>query len=111
LRRLQQNRVPVAPVLNTSEAVAHPHLRERGTVRKVNDPVLGEVDVPGFPIRFSAGKPPAETQAPLLGEHNAEVLQEFLGYSEAQIAALKDQGVLIESAVDIPKSQSKAKPA
>jgi CoA:oxalate CoA-transferase len=111
LRRLQDNRVPVAPVLNTSEAVAHPHLRERGTVRKAHDPVLGEVDVPGFPIRFSAAPAPLDTQAPLLGEHNAEVLKEFLGYSEERIAALKQQGVLVESPIDITQAQAKAKQA
>jgi CoA:oxalate CoA-transferase len=111
LRLMQQNRVPVAPVLNTSEAVAHPHLRERGTVRKVHDPILGEVDVPGFPIRFSAGAGPLDTQAPLLGQHNTEVLKEFLGYSDEHIAQLKAQGVLIESPIDITQAQAKAKRA
>ncbi len=111
LRLLQENRVPVAPVLNTSEAVAHPHLRQRGTVRKVNDPVLGEVDVPGFPIRFSTGPQAAESPAPLLGQHNAEVLKEFLGYSDAQVAELKEDGVLIESSIDLPRAQAKARPA
>ncbi len=111
LRLLQQNRVPVAPVLNTSEAVAHPHLRERGTVRKAKDPVLGEVDVPGFPIRFSAAAEPLDAPAPLLGQHNAEVLREFLGYSDQQIAQLRQAGVLLERPVDEPKTQPKPKPA
>jgi crotonobetainyl-CoA:carnitine CoA-transferase CaiB-like acyl-CoA transferase len=111
LHRLQENRVPVAPVLNTSEAVAHPHLRQRGTVLKAHDPVLGEVDVPGFPIRFSAAPEPLDAQAPLLGQHNAEVLREFLGYSDERIAELKQQGVLIESAIDVTKAQAKAKQA
>ncbi len=109
LRRLQENRVPVAPVLNTAEAVAHPHLRECGTVRKAHDPVLGEVDVPGFPIRFSAAPAPLDTQAPLLGQHNAEVLKEFLGYSDEHIAQLKQQGVLVESAIDVTRAQAKVK--
>ena len=111
IRRMQENRVPVAPVLNTSEAVAHPHLRERGTVRKAHDPVLGEVDVPGFPIRFSAAPEPLGAQAPLLGQHNAEVLKELLGYSDERIAQLKEQGVLIESAIDLPRVQAKVKQA
>jgi len=111
LRRLQENRVPVAPVLNTPEAVAHPHLRARGTVRKAQDPVLGEVDVPGFPIRFSASPGQLDMQAPLLGQHNAEVLKEFLGYSDERIAQLKHQGVLVERPVDSPKAQPTPKPA
>jgi crotonobetainyl-CoA:carnitine CoA-transferase CaiB-like acyl-CoA transferase len=111
LRRLQENRVPVAPVLNTSEAVAHPHLRQRGTVQKTHDPVLGEVDVPGFPLRFSATPGVLEMEAPLLGQHNAEVLKEFLNYSDQRIAQLKEQGVLVESPIDMPKGRPKAQPA
>jgi len=111
LRRLQENRVPVAPVLNTPEAVAHPHLRARGTVRKAQDPVLGEVDVPGFPLRFSASPGQLDMQAPLLGQHNAEVLREFLGYSDERIAQLMQQGVLVERPIDAPKAQPTPKPA
>jgi CoA:oxalate CoA-transferase len=111
LRRLQENRVPVAPVLNTPEAVAHPHLRARATVRKAHDPVLGEVDVPGFPIRFSASPGQLDMQAPLLGQHNAEVLKEFLGYSDERIAQLMQQGVLVERPIDSPKAPASAKPA
>jgi CoA:oxalate CoA-transferase len=111
LRRLRENRVPVAPVLNTAEAVAHPHLRQRGTVRKTDDPVLGEVDVPGFPLRFSAAPSAPDMKAPLLGQHNQEVLKEFLSYSDERIATLKEQGVLIERPIDMTPAQAKPKPA
>ena len=111
LRRLQENRVPVAPVLNTPEAVAHPHLRQRGTVQKTHDPVLGEVDVPGFPIRFSASAGVLDMEAPLLGQHNAEVLKEFLDYSDERIAQLKQQGVLVESPIDVTRPQAQTKQA
>jgi crotonobetainyl-CoA:carnitine CoA-transferase CaiB-like acyl-CoA transferase len=111
LRRLQENRVPVAPVLTTPEAVAHPHLRARGTVRKAQDPVLGEVDVPGFPLRFSAAPGQLDMQAPLLGQHNAEVLKEFLGYSDERIAQLKEEGVLLERSIDAPKAPPISKQA
>jgi CoA:oxalate CoA-transferase len=109
MRRLRDNRVPVAPVLNTAEAVEHPHLRERGTVRKTHDPVLGEVDVPGFPLRFSAVPPPPDMNAPLLGQHNAEVLKEFLAYPDERIAQLKQRGVLIESRADVAGARPAAR--
>jgi CoA:oxalate CoA-transferase len=50
---LRSHRVPVAPILSVREAMEHPHLIERGTVRTVNDPILGEFKIPGFPLRFS----------------------------------------------------------
>src|SRR5262249_3152481 len=34
---LEAERVPCAPVLTLHEAVTHPHLRQRGTVRRVRD--------------------------------------------------------------------------
>jgi len=40
-------RVPCAPVLTLHEAMAHPHLRQRGTVRRVREESIGEFDIPG----------------------------------------------------------------
>src|SRR5215510_16366852 len=50
---LEAERVPCAPVLTLHETIAHPHLRERGTVRRVRDESIGEFDIPGLPVRFS----------------------------------------------------------
>ena len=93
-RRLEKHRVPFAQVLSIEEAMAHPHLREREVVRTVQDRVLGAFDVPGFPIRFSGYERHPEMDAPMLGEHNAEVLREYLGYSSEKIDALARAGVL-----------------
>jgi crotonobetainyl-CoA:carnitine CoA-transferase CaiB-like acyl-CoA transferase len=93
-RLFEEHRVPYAQVLSTEEAMAHPHLREREIVRKVNDRQLGEFDVPGFPMRFSGYARHPEMEAPLLGEHNEAVLREHLGYSADRIAALEREGVL-----------------
>ena len=40
------------------------------------------------------GKPPRVTPSPLLGQHNAEVLNAWLGMGAAAVAALKSEGVL-----------------
>jgi CoA:oxalate CoA-transferase len=93
-RLFNQHRVPYAQVLSTEEAMAHPHLREREIVRTVKDRFLGEFEVPGFPLRFSAYGRNPETEAPTLGEHNEAVLREYLGYSTQRIAALDREGVL-----------------
>jgi CoA:oxalate CoA-transferase len=93
-RLFEEYRVPYAPVLAIEEAMAHPHLRERGIVRKFNDRFLGEFDIPGFPLRFSAYPRHPELDAPTLGEHNHAILEEYLGYSAEKIAALEAEGVL-----------------
>ena len=94
LRRLEENRVPAAPVLNVREAMNHPHLRARGTVRKVRDRILGEFDLQRSALRFSAFPEDLPLDAPMLGEHNAEVLRAYLGYSDERIAQLEAAGVL-----------------
>jgi crotonobetainyl-CoA:carnitine CoA-transferase CaiB-like acyl-CoA transferase len=93
-RLFDEHRVPYAPVLTIEEAMAHPHLRERGTVRTINDRFLGEFEIPGFPLRFSEFPRHPQLDAPTLGEHNEAVLHEYLGYSPERIATLVAQGVL-----------------
>src|SRR5215470_5602061 len=91
---LRARRVPVAPILSVSEAMNHPHLIERGTVRTITDRILGEFQIPGFPLRFSKFPDELEFDAPLLGEHNEAVLTKYLGYSHDDVIRLTTDGVL-----------------
>ncbi len=94
---LEKYDVPVAPVLSVEETLSHPHLRERGTVRTIYDPVYdGELDVPGFPLKFSEFPEELPLQAPKLGQHNAEVLTQYLGRTPEEVQKLKADGVLVE---------------
>jgi len=94
LARLEEHRVPPAPFLSVEEAINHPHLRARGTVTEIEDEFIGKFDVPGFPLRFSAFPEEVQQPAPTLGQHNAEVLRDYLGYSTKQIVALQADGIL-----------------
>jgi crotonobetainyl-CoA:carnitine CoA-transferase CaiB-like acyl-CoA transferase len=80
-------------VLDPADAHEHPYFVERGMVRMVTDPLLGEMRVPGNPMRFSVMPEPLELVAPMLGEHNAEVLGS-MGYSAADVERLTSSGVL-----------------
>jgi crotonobetainyl-CoA:carnitine CoA-transferase CaiB-like acyl-CoA transferase len=97
-RLFEKYRVPFAPVLNIEQAMAHPHLRERGVVTKVKDRFLGEFDVPGFPLRFSEYPRDRLSDAPTLGEHNATIMRDYLDYSLDRIASLEAAGVLCQGA-------------
>lgn len=91
---LKAHHVPIAPILSVPEALQHPHLRQRGTVRTIQDRILGELDVPGFALRFSAFPQPLTLQAPLLGEHNTEILTQWLGYTPDEVQELERKGIL-----------------
>jgi CoA:oxalate CoA-transferase len=97
LRALEAERVPCAPVLKLEEAMAHPHLRERGTVRPAYDPALGNFMLPGMPVRFSSWPSRENLRAPRVGEDNARVMKELLGLDDEEIARLHDEGVLLRA--------------
>ena len=79
--------IPCGAVLNASDIFNDQHLKERGMIAPINHPQRGELEVIGCPIKMSDS--PVEIKpAPLLGEHNTEVLSEVLGYSNKQIEAL-----------------------
>ena len=79
--------IPCGAVLNASDIFNDQHLKEREMISPINHPQRGEFEVIGCPIKMSDS--PVEIKpAPLLGEHNTEVLSEVLGYSNKQIEAL-----------------------
>lgn len=55
---------------------------------------MGEVRVDGIPVHFSRTDWSIERGAPCLGEHNEQVFGELLGLSQAEIGALREQGVI-----------------
>ena len=90
-------RLIVWPVLSLEEAMAHPHLRGRKTIRRVSDPAFGEFDLPGFPVKFSDWPDRTDLKASRLGEDNEAVLREMLALSDAEIAELYAEQVLLRA--------------
>ncbi|MBI2800467.1 MAG: CoA transferase [Gammaproteobacteria bacterium] len=95
IAHLEQHRVPCAPVLNPVDALRHPYFLEREMVRFIEDPILGSLAIPGFPLRFSVQPERPDLVAPLLGQHNAQVLSQLLSYDAQRISALTQRGVLV----------------
>ena len=71
-----------APVLSANEAIAHPHIRDRGSF--VNP---GGVVQPAPAPRFSVTKPDIRSAPPVPGEHTEAALAAW-GFSSDEIAAL-----------------------
>jgi crotonobetainyl-CoA:carnitine CoA-transferase CaiB-like acyl-CoA transferase len=86
--------LPIGPVQTAQEIFDCPHVASRQLLIDVPDPVLGSVRLVGPVARMSDQGEPLLGPAPLLGQHNAEILTELLGYSNEQVSELKGAGVL-----------------
>ena len=86
--------IPVGAINTLDQVVEHPQVQAREMIVESDHPVAGKVRVVGVPVKLSATPGSVRTPAPLLGQHTAEVLRTYLGLSEAEIAALYQQGIL-----------------
>jgi len=82
-------------VLDTAEVLSDAHLRERGTIVDLDHPTRGRFSTIISPLRLS-DSPVEARRAPLFGEHTADVLHTLAGYSDAEIAALREKGVITQ---------------
>jgi crotonobetainyl-CoA:carnitine CoA-transferase CaiB-like acyl-CoA transferase len=86
--------VPVAKVMQPHRVGDLPQLEYRGFYERVDHPVNPTARHSTLPMRISTGPQRFHrTPAPLLGEHNREVLS-GLGLSDDEIAELADQGII-----------------
>jgi alpha-methylacyl-CoA racemase len=88
------------PVLELDEALASQLVREREMVVELDQPGAGAVRQLAPPVKL--GRTPAEVRSPgpVLGEHTDEVLA-GLGYSDSEVAALKESGAVAGPAADV----------
>ncbi len=97
LERLEKHDVPCAPVRTAAQVMNDQHFWDRGSLLPmrhagISQPVKGVAS--GFPVLFSGGELPELPGAPTLGMHNAEIFSKVLGLEAADIAELKQQGVV-----------------
>jgi crotonobetainyl-CoA:carnitine CoA-transferase CaiB-like acyl-CoA transferase len=92
IRFFEGEDVCISPVLSLDEAMSHPNTVARRMVVDVGSPLGGTERQLGLPIKID-GVPEAPRRAPLLGEHDDEILA-GLGYSTARIADLRAKGVI-----------------
>ena len=97
MERLQQAGVRAGAVFNARDMHLDPHAKARGLLETVEFPPergIGKRPIIGRPWRLSKTPLSVRGPAPMLGQHNREVLQEILGYDDTHYAALQQSGVI-----------------
>lgn len=85
--------IPAGPILDISQILADPHVKEREMFVEMEHPTLGHITVNGCAIKLMDTKPAVRTPAPALGQDNRAVYQQMLGLSDAECDALHEKQV------------------
>ena len=91
---LEQHGIPVGAINTIDQVVEHPQVKAREMLVDYEHPTAGKVRVVGPPVKLSATPGRVREPAPLLGQHTDQVLRDYLGMAPADIAALRQAGVL-----------------
>lgn len=92
---LLSKNIPCAPLYTVKDVVEDPHIVDaRRMIREIEHPVAGKIKVIGSPVNLSETPAEVRSPAPLLGQHSADILQQVLNYSEAQIDNLRKKNII-----------------
>jgi crotonobetainyl-CoA:carnitine CoA-transferase CaiB-like acyl-CoA transferase len=90
--RMAAAELPAAKIATIADLIADPFMREAGNIIDVEHPTAGTVPLSGPVVRVGDGDEPPRP-APLLGQHTAEIMQEWLALPDAEISRLKHSNV------------------
>jgi CoA:oxalate CoA-transferase len=92
--KAQEAHVLAAPVNTIADLFSDPHFQARNPWEVIDHSVTGPVRYPGAPFRMSETPMPHPRRAPMLGEHNEQILCEQLGYGHEDLRVLRETGVI-----------------
>jgi crotonobetainyl-CoA:carnitine CoA-transferase CaiB-like acyl-CoA transferase len=91
---LRAQNIPVGEVKDVAQAFESETARLRDLVMSAEHPVAGEVRMVRSPLRLSRTPTVSPKAPPLHGQHTDSVLGQVLGKSEAELAVLREAGVI-----------------
>ncbi len=94
LQKLEDKRIPCAPVNRFSQALNDEQVRHRNMVVELRHPNGESTEGPGNPVKLSRTPGEVFKAAPDIGQHTDEILETLLGYDKSRITELKNKGVV-----------------
>ncbi|MFC4167768.1 CaiB/BaiF CoA transferase family protein [Teichococcus aestuarii] len=93
IEKLEALKIGCGPINTLKDVFADPHVVARNMVVEMPHASGESVKVIANPVKLSATPPDYRSAAPVLGQHTESVLS-GLGYSEAEIAAMRQGGIV-----------------
>jgi crotonobetainyl-CoA:carnitine CoA-transferase CaiB-like acyl-CoA transferase len=94
LAALEAAKVPCGPINSLAEVFADPQVLHRGMVQTWQHPLADGVQLVASPIKLSATPVRQDRPPPLLGEHTAQVLADWLDAEPSRLAELRARGIV-----------------
>ena len=94
LAALEAAKVPGGPINNLAEVFADPQVQQRGMVQTWQHPLADAVDLVASPLKLSATPVRNDLPPPLLGEHTAGVLGDWLALTSERLSELRGRGIV-----------------
>ena len=96
IENLEKHKIGCGRINTLQEVFDDPQVKAREMVIEMDHPALGgrKAKVIASPLKLSGTPVSYRRSAPLLGQHTEEVLGEYLGMSTADVAALREKGVV-----------------
>jgi len=92
---LEGKKIPCGIAYTSAQVNDGENLRQRGMYRRVHHEKYGDIDIPGFPFKFSDVSGSIRMPAPGLGEHSRFILEQRLGYTSDKVQELYERGTII----------------
>ena len=86
--------IPCGVMATAKDLVESPLLKSRQAIVYKEYPGVGEVALPGVVVKMSETPGEVRRRPPMLGEHNLEILQEFLGLTPEEVEALAQKKII-----------------
>jgi CoA:oxalate CoA-transferase len=95
IKILERKKIPCGIAYTNAQVNQDENLKARGMFQKVHHKQFGDIDIPGFPYKFSEAEGSLRMPAPGLGEHSRFILENWLGYSPEEVNKLYKSKIII----------------
>ncbi|XP_065190557.1 succinate--hydroxymethylglutarate CoA-transferase-like [Sycon ciliatum] len=86
--------MPYGPIQDIEQVINDPHTKHQNMIQEIEHPTAGQISMQGPAVHYSGFEQTINRAPPLLGQHNAAVLRDWLEMSDPDIESLVSDGVL-----------------